>query len=65
MERRLRRGFRVKTQGGAHIRIHRIHKMWGFPRGLGPEGVDDGGAAVWGYPERVEPDDTGSGERGL
>ena len=25
----------VKTQGGAHIRIHMMHKMWGFPRGLG------------------------------
>jgi len=28
----------VKTQGGAHVRVHMIRKMWGFPRGLGPWG---------------------------
>jgi len=37
----------------------------GFPAVEDPEGVDDGGAAVWGYPERVEPEDMGPDEMGL
>gem|GEM_PF-4990888 len=37
----------------------------GVPRGLGPRGNNEGGAAGRGYPERVEPVDMGPDEMGL
>jgi len=55
----------VKTQGGAHVRVHGMLKMWGFPAVEDPEGVDEGRAAGRGHPERVEPEDMGPHEMGL
>jgi len=50
---------------GTHSNTHDAQDVGVSPRSRNREGVDDGGAAVWGHPERAEPEDMGPDEMGL